>query len=150
MELMSEQTPKISTKSSADQSKKLAALEVLKQGGTQAAAARAANVSRSTILRWLKDNDFRSALSGSLDQDDGELAERAISGLADLVPKALDMLEEALDGENYTAAQQRVALDIIKSAASISRHAEDTGKSELAKALEELDAGNKDNDIVYD
>lgn len=90
-------------------------------------------------------------LSGEVE----ELSERATTGLRDLVPKALDLLEEALDGEGYTAAQQRVALDIIKAAANIARQADDSTESGLAKALDELDskeslAGNKDNNTVYD
>ncbi len=60
-----------------------------------------------------------------------------------MVPQAIGLLEEALGGTSHSAAQQRVALEIIKAAANIRRYDDDTGQSELGKAIAELDARNE-------
>jgi len=61
----------------------------------------------------------------------------ATAGLSDLVPQALQVLEDALSGKKVTAQMARVALDTVKAAASVGGSSE--GGTFLAK-LKELDA----------
>lgn len=66
------------------------------------------------------------------------LAEQATSGLSDLVPQALQVLEDALSGKKVTAQMARVALDTVKAAANVTGAKEGDGTF-LAK-LRELEA----------
>jgi len=141
----------MSTEPSSDERKQAAAL-VLASGGNQASAARAANVSRPTLTRWVREKGFKGLVESLREprEDDADLGEVAVKGLGDLVPKALILLSEALDGESYTAQQQRVALDLIKAAANLAKKTDEGTESDLAKAIAELDLRDKGKRITYD
>ena len=113
------------------------AATILALGGSRADAARAAKVKGSTITKWFKIPEFVDYI----EQIKPELADLAVSGLTDLVPKALDMLKLSLEGEGIPAARARVALDIIKAAASVnnSSKTEQGSSGNLERRLAELD-----------
>jgi len=89
--------------------KRKQAAEILASGGTQADAAKAVGVNRSTVMRWLKDPEFVESVDGRSD---------AAGGLTMLVPEALLLLQQALSGD-VSAARARIALDVIKAAAGL-------------------------------
>lgn len=115
------------------------ALERLSAGDRIGKVAADLGVHRSTIARWVKnDPEFAATLNPSED----ELADRARGGLSTLVPQALELIELALRGDGaVSAARARVALDVIKTAASFDR-SEAIGTGTLAERLHELDAGD--------
>jgi hypothetical protein len=93
-------------------------------------------VDRATLTRWARDAAFQAAVDAAKPQ----LAEVATAGLSDLVPQALQVLEDALSGKKVTAQMARVALDTVKAAANIHGGSSEGG-SFLAK-LKELDAAS--------
>jgi len=114
-----------------------AAAKVLAAGGSQAAAAKAASVNRSTVLRWLEDADFADAAKP-------DLGDSATQGLADLVPKALELLERAMNKGDVPATKARVALDIVKAAANLKQA--ETGGGTLVERLREIEARDVQGD----
>lgn len=124
----SEPKSQTSTKSSGSKGR---AAEVLAGGGTQAAAAREAGVDRATVGRWLKDDEFRALVS----QARGASQAEAAGGLSGLVGPSLKLLEDALFGEvPVPITKARLALDVVKAAASIEKGSE-AGGSQLADKL---------------
>ncbi len=75
------------------------------RSGSQAEAARTANVARSTTKRWVKDPAFLARvdeIKALLEGDDGDdLSAEATKGLARLIPIAEAVVEAALKGEPY-------------------------------------------------
>jgi len=112
--------------------KKRKAIEVLVGGGTQAQAARAAGVNRSSIIRWLANPEFVEAIT------EHDLTQGASIGLNSLVPEALRLLKQALDDDDVHAPRARIALDIVKAAAGLAPAGADTGT--LLSRIAELDA----------
>ncbi len=106
---------------------------LLRQGVSQAQAARQVGVDKSTIGRWLKDPSFVALVQTP------DYQAEAATGLADLVPKALELLESALAGESIPANKARVALDIVKAAAVAGRA--DSSGGELARRIAEMGGG---------
>ena len=97
------------------------AVELLAAGVSQAEVARQLGVNKSTVYRWVRAQREQGAAEASLNPSDTpalNLQSEAASGLADLVPRALQLLEAALDGQ-IPASKARVALDIVKAAASV-------------------------------
>ncbi len=119
------------------EARKEEALALLLSGLNNAQTAKQIGVNRVTVGRWIKDDpEFAAAL-------DPELAEKARGGLRELVPQALKILEDALTpGGNVTAARAKVALDVIKTASSIST-SEEKITGTLAARLAEI--GTRDN-----
>lgn len=118
------------------------AVGVLARGGSQAEAARAAGVNRSTVLRWLDEPEFIAALTAA----SHGASQNAASGLGDLVPQAVAILQGALDGTTgVSAARARIALDIVKAAASLGGVG--GGESQLIDRIREIDAaaGTRDD-----
>lgn len=108
--------------------------------GNASHAARTAGVDRSTIARWLKEEDFQRKLSEATDSPEPSPA--AQKALTDLVPKAVQVVEAGLEGEASVSAA-RIALDVIKVAAQIAPKGSTDGIPPLADLLAELDAKNK-------
>ena len=76
------------------------ALRGLLSGETVSAAAKTANVNRSTVHRWLKDPDFLAALNSYR----SELRDTQHHRLARLASKAIDVVEQALEDGDIRAA----------------------------------------------
>lgn len=113
-----------------------AAASMLAQGAKPADVARQIGVHRSQITRWQKDPEFQALVQAGA----GEASEEAVTGLSMLVPEALKLLEQALRGEGKVTAQRaRVALDVVKAAASIDKGG-DQASSDFGDKLRELDA----------
>ena len=112
------------------------AAKLLAARKSQSETARALGVNRSTIGRWQLEQEFVELVQ-RYRSDESEIADQ---GLAMLVPQALKLIEEALAGKDVSAARARVALDVIKAAASITK--EEAGTSTLETRLAELDARN--------
>lgn len=70
--------------------------------------------------------------------DDDDVAAKAVEGLSDMVPKALRVIDMALDG-NGTPQQLKAALDVIKAAKQLEPVASTEGPSTLAAAIAEID-----------
>ncbi len=88
--------------------------DLIREGVSQAEAARRVGLDKSTVHRWVK-----AGLPAQVAQPAQDLQSEATTGLADLVPQALKLLEEALSGGSVPAVKARVALDIVKAAASV-------------------------------
>jgi hypothetical protein len=84
-------------------------------------------VHRATIQRWLKEPDF--LVPGLEAQPD--------SGFGTLVPKAMRVLDDALEGKKITNAQIRAALEVVK--ASNALKTMDQGGASLADLIAQLD-----------
>lgn len=120
---------------------RLRAARALARGETQAAAAREAGVDRATVTRWKKEAAFQDLVlkAGEPSEDPKEEAEK---GLKDLVPIAMKVLEDALEGKtNVSPQQQTVALNVIKAAKQLEpAGAGAEGPSTLTTLLEAVDA----------
>jgi transcriptional regulator with XRE-family HTH domain len=113
------------------------AAELLRRGVSQAETARQVGKNKSTVARWLKDPSFVALVQTS------DFQAEAATGLADLVPKALDLLRRALEGETIPANHQAVALNIVKAAAA-NDPAGAAGGGELARRIQEMDGARSD------
>jgi hypothetical protein len=119
--------------------KRLRAARSLAGGSTKAAAAREAEVDPGTITKWLKDPSFRDLILQAQQPADDDIAAKAVQGLSDMVPKALRVIDEALDG-NGTPQQLKAALDVVKAAKQLEPvGSADAGPSTLAAAIAEID-----------
>lgn len=122
--------------------KRKAAAEAYAATGNASHAARTANVNRSTVVRWLEQEDFQGLVAAASGDEPSPSATRA---LADLVPKAVAVVEKGLEGE-ATVGASRVALDVIKVAAQLGPKEGSTNEAPpLANLLRELDDRNRKN-----
>lgn len=119
----------------------------LAAGENQAYAARAANVDRGTVTRWLKDEpmlrriDEIKVMMADKGTEESDGSEEARRGLARLVPIAEQVIEAALKGEPYngkpvTAQQHQNALRTIDLAHKL--HPRETTGATGAPALGDL------------
>jgi hypothetical protein len=124
----------------ANEVKRLRAARSLAAGSTKAAAARAAEVDPGTITKWLQDVRFADMILVAKNPPaDDDIATQAVQGLSDMVPKALKVIDEALDG-NGTPQQLKAALDVVKAAKQLEPVGSgETGPSTLAAAIAEID-----------
>jgi len=76
--------------------KQIIAIELLMAGKPVAKVAKAAGVSRVTIYRWLKNDDFRA----ELDKRKNALIERSSRKLVGALDQAIDVLIELLKSKN--------------------------------------------------
>ena len=81
------------------------AIELLVRGFTDRAVAEMLRVSRTTVTMWKKNKRFRQAL----EQREAEVFGPSFSGVKELVPLAVDVLQKALKKGNT-----KVALEIVK------------------------------------
>lgn len=124
----------------SDPIKQVHAARAMAAGSTKAAAARAAGVDPGTITKWLKSPEFQDLLLKAKDPvPDDDPKAQATQGLADLVPRALKVLEDALNGADISPQQQTVALNVIKAAKQLEPVAANEGPSTLAAAIAEID-----------
>jgi hypothetical protein len=111
----------------------------LAAGSTKAAAARAAEVDPGTITKWARDPTFQDLVLRAKEPVDDDPKAQATQGLADLVPQALKVLQDALNGADISPQQQTVALNVIKAAKQLEPAATSEGPSTLAAAIAEID-----------
>lgn len=121
---------------------RLRAARALAGGASQAAAAREAGINRATIGRWMKDVAFTDMILQANTPEAGDtVQQQAAKGLQDLVPIAMRVLEDALNGADISPQQQTVALNVIKAAKQFEPAVdEEAGPSSLTTLIEELDA----------
>lgn len=129
---------------------RIRAARALAQGFSQAKSAAEAGKDRSTIKRWLKDPAFLDLLQEQKEllAAPDPLEASAEKGLGSLVPQAIELLEQALSGAGtVSATKARVALDIVKTAATL-RHEETAADapSSLASLIEKLDERSPGSD----
>jgi transposase-like protein len=91
--------------------------------------ARQVGVHRSTIIRWMKDPGF---LEGNRETP------RSPTQLEKLVPKAMQLLSDALDGEKVTVSQIRAAMEVVRATNALKAEQTKVG-STLESRLAELD-----------
>ena len=91
------------------------------------------------MVRWLKDADFQRLLA---EVGSPEPSPEALKSLADLVPKAVEVVEQGLQGEASVSAA-RIALDVIKVAAQMQPKGSTDGTPPLADLIAQLDAKEK-------
>jgi len=121
----------------AENPKRVAAAQVLATGGTKAEAARFAGVDRATVSKWVKNPAFILLV----EKIKPELSETAVKGLHDLIPQALSLLKDSLGADSeITGSRARIALDIVKAAASIAQTETADGPTDLERRLAQLDA----------
>lgn len=119
------------------------AAAALAAGRSQAQAAREAGVHRATVKRWMEDPEFMALVEEKAPAEQEVV--QATKGLADLVPQALQVIEDALAGNQITPAAARVALDVIKTAAALQpKEFGDTSDAmpEWSTLIQELDERN--------
>lgn len=80
----------------------------LLETGNVAQAAQTAGISRDTIYRWMREDDFKAALKNATQ----ETMESLSRSLVTLGTKAAQVLENALDDEELTPAVRLRAVDI--------------------------------------
>lgn len=117
---------------------KAAALEYATTGNASHAA-RKAGVNRSTVMRWLNDAGFQELVR---EVREPAPSPEALKSLSDLVPKAVEVVEQGLAGE-ATVSAARIALDVIKVAAQMQPKGSTDDTPPLANLLAELDAKNE-------
>ena len=118
------------------QAQRSKAAEAYAATGNASHAAREAKVNRSTVVRWLEQEDFQDLVASLNGSEPSPTATRA---LADLVPKAVNVVEKGLEGE-ATVSAARVALDVIKVAAQLGPKEGSLNETPpLANLLKELD-----------
>lgn len=127
-----------------NEKKKLAA-SIIATGGSGSEAARQANVNRSTIGRWLRDPEFQQAVVAYKDQaEEVDVSDEANQSLSDLLPQAVGVIERALSGDKTLVQSARVALDVIKTAASLApKGSSGDSTPPLADLISELDKREK-------
>lgn len=86
-------------------------------------------------MRWLKEPNF---LNLSEEQVEEEVAKAKT--VAELVPKAVNLLDNALDGLQVSNAQIRAALEVVKASNVLKVVPEEDRKESLAEVISKLDA----------
>jgi hypothetical protein len=93
------------------------AIQILSRGGSQDEAARAANVSRRTIIRWLKLPSFKEGLGATSNNRIKKIVEvikqKEDLEIENLVPKALQKVREILEDNDSRKSDQLRAAELI-------------------------------------
>lgn len=115
-----------------DDSKRSEAARVYQATRNISEAARQAGVHRTTVQRWVNEPDFLTDVEEDVEFDD-------------LIPKAVRVLNDALEGKKITSAQIRSAIEVWKSSKSLQTVVSGPG---LADLIAELDSeeGSVDSD----
>lgn len=117
-------------------SKQKAAKRVFLQTGNKSEAARAAGVNRSTVGRWIQEVPEFLTDDGSVEPTDFEVAT--------LVPKAIRILDNALEGERVTNSQIRAALEVVKASNALKAPSTEEKAASLLDLITAVDAGEDD------
>ena len=107
--------------------KKRQAARVYRETQNASETARRVGVNRVTVQRWLKEPGFLEA--------DAE----PIQGFPGLIPKALQVLDDALDGKKISPAQIRAALEVVKASNALKETVKTENVATLADLISELD-----------
>jgi predicted site-specific integrase-resolvase len=110
--------------------KRILAARIYLETNNASETARRVGVNRVTIQRWLKEPGF-------LDVPESE---ESVREFPDLVPKALQVLSNAIDGEKVTSSQIRAALEVVKASNALKEQTKVEGQVSLADLIAELDA----------
>lgn len=102
------------------------AAKLLRESGNVSAVAREVGVARATLYKWMAEPGF-------LDEPPAEPP----TGLKLLLPKAMQVLDDALDGKRVTTAQIRAALEVVKTSNALKEPVQ-SGAS-LADLIAQLD-----------
>ena len=89
--------------------KKQRAIETLATSGNVAEAARAANVSRKTLYRWLRQSDFTEALEVTAQESLANLSRELVR----LGAQSVTTLEGAMTDTEATASTKVRAADVV-------------------------------------
>ena len=89
--------------------KKQRAIETLATSGNVAEAARAANVSRKTLYRWLRQSDFTEALEVAAQESLANLSRELVR----LGAQSVTTLEEAMTDTEAAASTKVRAADVV-------------------------------------
>ena len=104
------------------------AAQILRETGNVSETARRVGVARATIQKWQKEPGFF---------DQAPPVESAI-GLKSFIPKAMSVIDDALDGKRITNNQIRAALEVLKASNALKEPVERS--SSLAEIIAKLDA----------
>lgn len=111
------------------------ARELFKEYGNLTRVSRELGIHRSTLDRW------RAA--GLLESNAGQGS--AISGIDDLVSKALKVIDQALEGEKITPNQIRAAIEVTKASNALRAQAKaEEAKQSLAELIAQEEEGESD------
>lgn len=95
----------------------LKALEILSRNGTQDQAAKAANVSRRTVIRWTKLPEFKEGLGATstnrVKKTVEVIKQKEELEIEDLVPKALQKVRDILEDDEARKSDQLRAAELI-------------------------------------
>lgn len=124
--------------------KKRTAAVVYASTGNASEAARQAEVNRSTVTRWLADDEFQRLVAEAQDAETpGDVSEQATKSLTDLLHQAVSVIEKTLDGDKSLVSSSRIALDVIKTAAQLAPKQSGKDTPPLADLISELDKRDK-------
>lgn len=121
------------------------AASIIATGGTASEAARQAQVDRSTLTRWVRDEEFQRLVTEYKDSaQEVNVSDEANQSLSDLLPKAVSVIERALSGDKTLVSSARVALDVMKTAAQLAPKGQSGNEAPpLADLISELDKREK-------
>lgn len=119
-----------------DEGKRFIAAQAYLETGNISQAAKLAGVSRPTLQRWLKDPKFLEGVSPAS-------TEPAELGLKIMVPKALKLVDSALEGKNVTASQLRAAMAVINASNAL-KQSDKTAETTLEQRIQALEGTDSD------
>lgn len=106
--------------------------------GNASETARRVGVHRATFMRWLKDGLLAQDVVDSSIPDNPQVSHSPVEAL---VPKAIALLDSALEGGPITPNQLRTALEVVKSSNALKAAAStQEKKASLADLISKLDA----------
>lgn len=111
-----------------DSLKRTNAARIYLETGNMAETARQVGVDRSTIQRWVNDPTFLIPKEPNVEE------------LVSLVPKALRVLDEALEGKRVTSSQIRAAIEIARSSNALKTQTAVAEKQTLMDIIAALDS----------
>jgi hypothetical protein len=117
---------------------KAKAARVYQETGNVSEAARQTGVNRATIHRWMKDPGFLNVASLPVEEAEPE----GTIGLKLLIPKAMQLLDDALEGKKVTQGQLRAAMEVVRASNAL-KETQRKGESlaERIAALDEAEGG---------
>ena len=117
-----------------DASKRIDAAKIYLNTGNLSETARQVGLDRSTVSRWAKDPEWLK---------EGAPPPEALSSL---IPKALGVLDDALEGKRITSSQIRAAIEIARSSNALKASTLVEKTQSLLDVIDELDKGDDFSD----